>query len=174
MFLFLLDFFFFFSSRRRHTSYWRDWSSDVCSSDLLPVAVHGFSDWSARATIDRAALTPDLVRALREQVHRRDVVFADLETSYRISAYVPAYVAAAPPAHVADTKANDPYGRRKSVLAFFYERHPGRLAIPRRYGASWIVLRGRERHLRLRLPRVYSDSEFPLYRLAGSRGCTRS
>src|SRR5882757_755062 len=31
---------FFFSSRRRHTSYWRDWSSDVCSSDLFA------SDWS--------------------------------------------------------------------------------------------------------------------------------
>src|SRR5215203_6353017 len=29
-----MDFFFFFSSRRRHTRYWRDWSSDVCSSDL--------------------------------------------------------------------------------------------------------------------------------------------
>src|SRR3712207_6619623 len=28
-------FLFFFSSRRRHTRYWRDWSSDVCSSDLL-------------------------------------------------------------------------------------------------------------------------------------------
>src|SRR5258707_8709318 len=28
-------FFFFFSSRRRHTRYWRDWSSDVCSSDLI-------------------------------------------------------------------------------------------------------------------------------------------
>src|SRR3712207_2325227 len=28
------DCFFFFSSRRRHTRYWRDWSSDVCSSDL--------------------------------------------------------------------------------------------------------------------------------------------
>src|SRR3712207_562347 len=25
---------FFFSSRRRHTRYWRDWSSAVCSSDL--------------------------------------------------------------------------------------------------------------------------------------------
>src|SRR3712207_7779454 len=24
----------YFSSRRRHTRYWRDWSSDVCSSDL--------------------------------------------------------------------------------------------------------------------------------------------
>src|SRR3712207_8710044 len=28
---------FFFSSRRRHTRYWRDWSSDVCSSDLHPI-----------------------------------------------------------------------------------------------------------------------------------------
>src|SRR5581483_12301551 len=32
--LMLNVFFFFFSSRRRHTRYWRDWSSDVCSSDL--------------------------------------------------------------------------------------------------------------------------------------------
>src|SRR5437870_10910721 len=28
--------FFFFSSRRRHTRWPRDWSSDVCSSDLDP------------------------------------------------------------------------------------------------------------------------------------------
>src|SRR2546430_5913972 len=28
-------FFFFFSSRRRHTRFDCDWSSDVCSSDLL-------------------------------------------------------------------------------------------------------------------------------------------
>src|SRR5699024_11997466 len=27
---------FFFSSRRRHTRSKRDWSSDVCSSDLIP------------------------------------------------------------------------------------------------------------------------------------------
>src|SRR2546422_1087003 len=31
--------FFFFSSRRRHTRCSRDWSSDVCSSDL---PLHGF------------------------------------------------------------------------------------------------------------------------------------
>src|SRR3712207_6953285 len=31
----LIVVFFFFSSRRRHTRYWRDWSSDVCSSDLM-------------------------------------------------------------------------------------------------------------------------------------------
>src|SRR5207302_2873407 len=28
-------YFFFFSSRRRHTRFSRDWSSDVCSSDLF-------------------------------------------------------------------------------------------------------------------------------------------
>src|SRR5206468_8474348 len=34
-------FFFFFSSRRRHTRSDRDWSSDVCSSDLwLEVELH--------------------------------------------------------------------------------------------------------------------------------------
>src|SRR5690606_39362779 len=30
--------FFFFSSRRRHTRFSRDWSSDVCSSDLAVLA----------------------------------------------------------------------------------------------------------------------------------------
>src|SRR5207245_7118874 len=33
---YFLSFFFFFSSRRRHTRCYRDWSSDVCSSDLTP------------------------------------------------------------------------------------------------------------------------------------------
>src|SRR3989440_1585541 len=37
-----LCFFFFFSSRRRHTNSDRDWSSDVCSSDLdEPVRIGG-------------------------------------------------------------------------------------------------------------------------------------
>src|SRR3712207_9306622 len=36
--------YFFFSSRRRHTRYWRDWSSDVCSSDLNALLeAHGAS-----------------------------------------------------------------------------------------------------------------------------------
>src|SRR5256885_15555888 len=33
-------FFFFFSSRRRHTRLQGDWSSDVCSSDLI-LRIHG-------------------------------------------------------------------------------------------------------------------------------------
>src|SRR5436189_4563756 len=40
----LLFFIFFFSSRRRHTRYIGDWSSDVCSSDLLfPWTMSDFS-----------------------------------------------------------------------------------------------------------------------------------
>src|SRR5437016_10254096 len=37
-------FFFFFSSRRRHTRLVSDWSSDVCSSDLLvtSLSIFGF------------------------------------------------------------------------------------------------------------------------------------
>src|SRR3712207_8021165 len=37
IFVYLSFLFFFFSSRRRHTRYWRDWSSDVCSSDLISI-----------------------------------------------------------------------------------------------------------------------------------------
>src|SRR5690606_40219144 len=32
--------YFFFSSRRRHTRFSRDWSSDVCSSDLAPLVFY--------------------------------------------------------------------------------------------------------------------------------------
>src|SRR5437868_10574893 len=43
-------FFFFFSSRRRHTRSKRDWSSDVCSSDLDSVlSGRGVDDPAPRA-----------------------------------------------------------------------------------------------------------------------------
>src|SRR5436309_15606752 len=37
----MVFFFFFFSSRRRHTRFSRDWSSDVCSSDLVETPESG-------------------------------------------------------------------------------------------------------------------------------------
>src|SRR6266496_4888492 len=53
MFIF---FFFFFSSRRRHTRSLRDWSSDVCSSDLfagfLPIV---FAHTAVPARLAKAA-----------------------------------------------------------------------------------------------------------------------
>src|SRR2546421_6027628 len=46
-------FFFFFSSRRRHTRSDRDWSSDVCSSDLL-VDLRESMTWEGHAERIRA------------------------------------------------------------------------------------------------------------------------
>src|SRR5207249_7002538 len=45
---FLFFFFFFFSSRRRHTRSKRDWSSDVCSSDLDDARGHVLVDEQIR------------------------------------------------------------------------------------------------------------------------------
>src|SRR5882757_6575420 len=61
-----VSFFFFFSSRRRHTRYWRDWSSDVCSSDLscrLPRDGLRRSLRFARNDVERAVIGPAPYRA---------------------------------------------------------------------------------------------------------------
>src|SRR5207245_5460284 len=44
------SFFFFFSSRRRHTRCYRDWSSDVCSSDLTARSSLGLLKCTERAS----------------------------------------------------------------------------------------------------------------------------
>src|SRR5258707_4836998 len=82
--------FFFFSSRRRHTRYWRDWSSDVCSSDLATRAatlVRQLLAFSRRQTLrpevlDLGDALSDLTMLLRrligekvklDLVHGRDL-----------------------------------------------------------------------------------------------------
>src|SRR6185295_8010865 len=67
MFRIFVFIFFFFSSRRRHTRYWRDWSSDVCSSDL---------DYDV-LVVDRMLPKRDglsLIGALREKSNRTPVL----------------------------------------------------------------------------------------------------
>src|SRR5262249_38214238 len=88
-----------------------------------PIALHGLRNWSPLRG-DPHALSPGVLAAIREHVPKRAIVFSDLETSYRISAFAPVYVAAAPPAHVADTLANRPYSRRLSVIRFFASGDP--------------------------------------------------
>lgn len=126
----------------------------------VSVAVHGFRDWTPAASHDRYALTPGLLHALRAEVPKRAIVFSDLETSYRISGYAPVYVAAAPPAHVADTAANRPYSRRLSVNRYF---GTGDVRILDRYHAGWLVVDKTRFDVRPPWPLVYEDARYALY-----------
>jgi len=128
---------------------------------VLPVVLHGFTHWD-EPPAPSGGLTPGLVGALRERVPEKAVVFSDDRTSYAIGALAPVYVANALPGHVADTKANRPYTRREDARTFF---RTGNLAIPRRYGATWIVLDRKRSKLKLKLPRSYADARYALYRL---------
>jgi hypothetical protein len=128
---------------------------------VLPVAVSGFSHWSARPAGGRT-LSAGLVRALQRLVPAGSIVFSDDVTAYRIAAAVPVYINAAPPGHVADTKANRREQRRSDAEKFLAT---GDLAIPRRYGAGFVVLARHRRVPALRLPQLYRDSGYVLYRL---------
>jgi len=130
----------------------------------LPVAVHGFRDWTPAAPHDRYALTPGLLHALQTEVPKRAIVFSDLETSYRISAYAPVYVAAAPPAHVADTAANRPYSRRLSVNRYFAS---GDVRILDRYHADWFVLDKTRFNVHPPWSVAYEDARYALYHRPG-------
>ena len=102
------------------------------------------------------------MQALRGRVPKGDIVFSDVETSYLAAASAPVYVAVAPPAHVADTKANRPHERARDAARFL---STGDLTIPRRYGARWVLLDERHTGLHLRLPQVYTGVRFTLYRV---------
>ncbi|MFL5958782.1 MAG: hypothetical protein ACJ75G_00740 [Gaiellaceae bacterium] len=132
---------------------------------VLPVAAHGFSHWAPTKTADPKALTPGLTRFLQRDVSARSVVFADLETSYRATAFAPVYVVAVPPSHVANTKPNRVRARKRAVLKFF--RHPG-LTVPRNWHADWLILtRGEpiDAIERAGLRPVYRDGRFVVFRL---------
>jgi hypothetical protein len=127
---------------------------------VVPVAWHGL----ARLDPPRQGrqLPAGLVRALRDDVPRGAVVFGDTETSFLVAAEAPVYVAAAPPPHVADTTRNRPYDRARDMHRFLRR---GDLAIPRRYGAQWILLDRHRTRVHLRLPKVWGDARYTLYRL---------
>src|SRR2546427_8990636 len=70
---------FFFSSRRRHTRFDCDWSSDVCSSDLIGRALFFFSSrrrhtrFDCDSSSDVCSSDVDLVRRERQRGRPRGV-----------------------------------------------------------------------------------------------------
>ena len=129
---------------------------------LTPVIGGGLLEWNRPDPPELATLTPGLVQALRDDVEAGVVVFSDVETSFRLAAYAPVYIASAPPGHVADTAENRPYERAADARRFL---RTGDLSIPRSYGAELVVLDGLRTDLELDLPVVFEDDRFTVYRL---------
>src|SRR2546422_8788650 len=77
--LILYYFFFFFSSRRRHTRCSRDWSSDVCSSDLEP----DLATRAPRTGAGQAAARPHARRILPRAVRGGGTIDSVSSTSRR-------------------------------------------------------------------------------------------
>src|SRR5437762_7380156 len=76
MFVRLISFFFFFSSRRRHTRYIGDWSSDVCSSDLVNLGINQPADRgnTIGGDIGFASVFPDSI-LVGSKVNAVDLIF---------------------------------------------------------------------------------------------------
>ena len=129
---------------------------------LLPVVAVGLVRWAPEDAPPASTLAPGLVEAVRTAVTPRSIVFSDQETSYRIAAAAPVYIAVAPPGHVANTERNRPFERAADAREFV---RTGDLTIPERYDADFLVVD----RLRLRrdfdLPELYRDRRFVLYRL---------
>ena len=127
---------------------------------ILPLALHAGANWSPSEARLPNPLTPGLIAALRGDVPPGDTVYSDLETSYRIAAYAPVYIAAAPPGHVADTEKNRPYERRDENVRFF---ETGDVAIPREAGAHWLVVDRDRFDVVPQADSVYRDDRYTLY-----------
>jgi hypothetical protein len=129
---------------------------------LLPVFVVGFARWTPIEGNEAAALSPGIVAALRDEVPAGAIVYSDAETSFRLAAAAPVYIAAAPPGHVADTAENRPYERARDARRFVAT---GDLSIPERYGADYLVVDTRRRRQSFDLQELHRDPRFVLYRL---------
>jgi hypothetical protein len=137
-------------------------ASLAAAAFLIPVYGGGLLDWNRPGPPEIATLTPGFVSSVRDEVAPGAIVFADTETSFRLAAFAPVYVAVAPPGHVADTEENRPYERASDSRRFF---RTGDLSIPRGYDAEYVVVDRLRSELELELPVVYSDDRFTVYRL---------
>ena len=137
-------------------------ASLAAAAFLVPVFGGGLLDWNRPDPPEIATLTPGLVAALRDKIEPGSIVYSDTETSFRLAAFAPVYIAVAPPGHVADTEENRPYERASDARRF---TRTGDLSIPRGYGAEYVVVDSLRTDLDLDLPVVYSDDRFIVYRL---------
>jgi hypothetical protein len=145
------------------------WAAPAALAFAVAVAVSGIGHVH-RQPRDPQALTPGVIAALRADVRAGQVIFGDVDAIYRAAAYVPAYISAAPPAHVAVNAKNRPRQRRGDTNRFFDPRTTpaARQHLLEMYGARWLLLdwAREKRPVVPGLQRVYADDRFALYRVS--------
>lgn len=136
----------------------------------IPLAVVGLSRLE-RERPDPKALPAGLVDVVRAEVPPRGVVFADLETGYRLAAEVPIVVVALPAGLGPATGTGDEEARRRDVVAFYRGEglsYLDRADILTRYGSRWLVVdhsRPVPAYLRFLPAPSYEDGRYAFYDL---------
>ncbi len=129
---------------------------------LAPIVAVGLAKWDPVPVPPGHLLSPGLIEAVRDEVPPLAVVYSDQETSYRIAAFAPVYIAVAPPGHVANTVQNMPFERARDARRFL---RTGDLAIPQEYGAEYLVVDRLRQRREFDLEELYRDPRFVLYRV---------
>jgi hypothetical protein len=129
---------------------------------LAPIVAVGLAKWDPQPVAPASMLSDGLIEAVRDQVPPLAIVYSDQETSYRIAAAAPVYIAVAPPGHVANTVQNMPFERARQARRFL---RTGDLSIPRGYGAEYLIVDRLRQRREFDLPVVYRDPRFVLYEL---------
>jgi hypothetical protein len=118
---------------------------------------------------DRPHPLPDgLVDALGSRAEPRELVLSDPVTSYRLVAYAPVTVLAAPLAHVAQTPDDRPYDRLRQLDRLLAAEDAERREMFSALGAGWLVVDRRWERGDLSvsgLESVYDDGRFLLFRV---------
>src|SRR5437868_14242379 len=140
-------FFFFFSSRRRHTRSKRDWSSDVCSSDLLYCLLNfctGTNEKRDAITYSETQFLPqplDAAHQLTSQTLEPQFMRYDRIERGKISGFLLYH-------HVARSASNDGQIFGTQLPRFISDRDEQRLTgfeISQRFAAQCLNGLGRER-----------------------------
>jgi hypothetical protein len=133
---------------------------------VVPVVV------ARAAATDRAASThhlpAGLVEVVQNRAEPRELVVSDPVTSYRLVAYAPVTILAAPLAHVSQTPSDRPYDRLREVDRFFAAGALEQRRLLNGYGAGWLLIDRQapdDEALASGLERVYDDGRFVLFRV---------
>jgi hypothetical protein len=116
-------------------------------------------------------LPAGLVEVVQSRAEPRELVVSDPVTSYRLVAYAPVTILAAPLAHVAQTPNDRPYDRLREVDRFFAAEDLEQRHLLAAYGAGWLLVDRQatdEDSLASGLERVYDDGRFVLFRIGPS------